>query len=89
MVAHATVILLRRKYPDHARPFKTPWYPLPQVLGIIGMGYAIWDNSPSPEMSRQVYFNSCVIFLIISGYSFFWVKYRMKKGLLEAENIHE
>lgn len=89
MVAHLVVILLRRKYPDHQRPFKTPFYPVPQVLGILGMGYAIWYNSPSPEVSRQVYINSGLMFIAISAYAFFWVKYKMKKGLLEAEPIDD
>jgi amino acid transporter len=89
MVAHANVILLRKRYPGHARPFKTPWYPLPQIVGILGMTYAIWDNSPSAEMSKKVYLNSAIIFVIISTYAFFWVKYKMKKGILETELIEE
>jgi amino acid transporter len=89
IVAHVNVILLRRRYPDHPRPFKTPWYPLPQLVGIIGMAYAIWDNSPSAETSKQVYLNSAIIFFIISAYGFFWVKYKMKKGILETEHIEE
>jgi amino acid transporter len=89
IVAHVNVILLRRRYPDHPRPFKTPWYPLPQIVGIIGMAYAIWDNSPSAEMSKKVYLNSAIIFFTISAYAFFWVKYKMKKGILETEHIEE
>ncbi|HSF44398.1 MAG TPA: APC family permease [Chitinophagaceae bacterium] len=89
MVAHVVVILLRRKYPHQKRPFKTPLYPLPQVLGILAMGYAIWYNSPSPEISRQVYLNSGLMFVVISVYAFFWVKYKMKKGLMEAEPMEE
>ena len=89
MVAHVNVMILRKRYPDYPRPFKTPLYPLPQLLGILGMGCAIWYNSPSPEVSRQVYINSALIFLVISGYAFLWVRYRMKKGLLEAEPISE
>jgi hypothetical protein len=53
------------------------------------MGYAIWDNSPSAEMSKKVYLNSAIIFLIISAYAFFWVKYKMKKGILQTEPIDE
>ncbi len=89
MVAHLVVILLRRKYPEQKRPFKTPLYPLPQILGILAMGYAIWYNSPSAEISRQVYLNSALMFAGISVYAFIWVKYKMKKGLLEAEPIEE
>lgn len=89
MVAHLSVILLRRKFPDQQRPFKTPLYPVPQVVGILGMGYAIWYNSPSPEVSKQVYLNSAIMFILISAYAFFWVKFKMRKGLLETEPIEE
>ena len=89
IVAHINVIILRKRYPGFARPFRTPLYPLPQVLGILGMGLAIWYNSPSEEVSKQVYVNSVLMFALISGYAFFWVRFKMKKGLLEAEPIDE
>jgi amino acid transporter len=85
IVAHLTVMVLRKKFPFRHRPFETPFYPLPQVIGIIGMGYAIWDNSPSAAISKQVYINSACLFIGISIYAYLWVKYSMKKGLLEAE----
>jgi amino acid transporter len=89
MVAHLNVLVLRKKYPTFSRPFKTPLYPLPQILGILGMAFAIWNNSPSIALSRQVYINSGLMFFGISLYSFFWVKYKMKKGLFETEPIEE
>jgi amino acid transporter len=89
IVAHINVMILRKRYPEYARPFSTPFYPLPQVAGILGMGIAIWYNSPSPELSRQVYLNSALMFILISGYAFFWVKYKMRKGVLETEPIDE
>lgn len=33
--AIAAVIVLRRKQPEHARPFRTPWYPWTPVLYLI------------------------------------------------------
>lgn len=89
MVSHINIIILRKRYPGFKRPFKTPLYPLPQIAGIVGMGFAIWNNSPSAEVSRQVYLNSAVLFILISGYAFFWVKYKMKKGLFVAEPLTE
>ena len=89
IIAHVNVIVLRKKYPNRHRPFKAPFYPLPQVIGIIGMGYAIWNNSPSGEVSKQVYMNSAVLFIGITLYAFLWVRYKMKKGILEAESPDE
>lgn len=89
MIAHVNVMILRHRYPSYSRPFKTPLYPLPQILGTLGMGLAIWYNSPSPDVSRQVYLNSAIMFIVISAYAFLWVKFKMKKGLFEAEPIDE
>jgi amino acid transporter len=89
IVAHLNVLVLRKKYPAFIRPFKTPLYPVPQILGILGMAFAIWNNSPSVNLSRQVYINSGLMFFGISLYSFLWVKYKMKKGLFETEPIEE
>jgi len=34
---NVSVILLRRKLPDHQRPFRTPWYPVTPILGCLGI----------------------------------------------------
>jgi len=78
---------LRKKYPNFERPFKSPWYPLPQLLGIMGMAYMILNNSPSPEMTLQVYLNAGIIIGIACIYACFWVKYKMKKSWFEPEPI--
>jgi amino acid transporter len=87
IIAHIDLMVLRKKYPTISRPFKSPWYPFPQILGIIGMVYMILHNSPSPEMTRQVYLNAGIILLIASAFAWWWVKYKMKKKLFEPEPI--
>jgi amino acid transporter len=89
ITAHVNVIVLRKKYPNFTRPLKSRWYPIPQVIGIIGMGFAIIKNSPTPELTTKVYTNALLFTSIIALYAFFWVKYKMKKGLFEAEPIEE
>jgi APA family basic amino acid/polyamine antiporter len=34
---NVSVILLRRKFPDHKRAFRTPWYPVTPILGCLGI----------------------------------------------------
>jgi nucleotide-binding universal stress UspA family protein len=34
---NVSVIWLRRKFPDHKRPFRTPWYPVTPILGCLGI----------------------------------------------------
>ena len=87
IIAHIDLMVLRKKYPTISRPFKSPWYPFPQILGIIGMVYMILNNSPSPDMTKQVYLNAGIILLIAGAFAWWWVKYKMKKKLFEPEPI--
>lgn len=87
IIAHLDLIILRKKYPDFKRPFRSPWYPVPQIIGIIGMGYMIINNSPSPEMTAQVYINASIFVAIVGIYAAIWVKLKMKKRLFEPESI--
>ena len=89
IIAHLDLMILRRKYPEFKRPFKSPWYPIPQIIGIIGMGYMVINNSPSPEMTLQVYMNASIFVLLIGTYAAIWVKLKMKKGLFEPEPIEK
>ena len=87
IIAHIDVIVLRKRYPNARRPFKTPLYPLPQVIGIAGMLYAIWYASPSPEMTKQVFSIAGGVLIAGAIIAAVWVKFVMKKGLFEAEPI--
>ncbi|MCC6076282.1 APC family permease [Pseudomonas sp. GCM10022188] len=85
MVAHLDVIVLRRRHPQLARPFRTPFYPLPQLAGLLGMGYVALNNSPSPEMTQTVYTLTGAVLLVIGVIAALWVKLVMKRGLFQPE----
>ncbi|WP_042348044.1 APC family permease [Bacillus massiliigorillae] len=42
IITQVDVIILRKKYPQAHRPFKTPLYPLPQIVGIVACIYMIY-----------------------------------------------
>ncbi|MFL1453993.1 APC family permease [Marinobacter sp. GN3S48] len=85
VVAHIDVLVLRRRMPHIKRPFRTPFYPLPQLFGIVGMTYVAFNNSPSPEMTVLVYKITGGILLVTSIIAALWVKFYMKRGLFEAD----
>ncbi|MCM5705065.1 APC family permease [Larsenimonas salina] len=85
IVAHVDVMVLRRRRPGHRRPYRTPFYPLPQLLGIVGMGYVAANASPSPDMTGLVYTLLGVVLGIVSLIALIWVKFKMKKGLFEPD----
>ena len=63
------------------------FFPLPQILGILGMGYAIFNNAPTLEMRMKVYTNSALFLGVTAIFAFFWVRFKMKKGLFEVEKF--
>ncbi|WP_243409077.1 APC family permease [Kushneria phyllosphaerae] len=85
IVAHIDVIVLRRRRPEHRRPYRTPFYPVPQVLGILGMAYVAANASPSPDMTPMVYTLLGVVLGMVSLIAFVWVKFKMKRGLFEPD----
>ncbi len=89
IIAHIDLMVLRKKYPKHSRPFKSPMFPLVQVVGIAGMAYAFCNNAPTPELRLKVYVNTLLFIGITATFAFFWVKYKMKKGLFETEDIEQ
>ena len=89
IIAHIDLIVLRKKYPKYVRSYKSAWFPLLQIIGIVGMIYAIINNSPTPELRMKVYINAASFIAVIALFAYFWVKYKMKKGLFEPEPIEQ
>ncbi|MGM0951902.1 MAG: APC family permease [Pseudomonadota bacterium] len=85
MVAHINVMVLRKRMPGHERPYRTPFYPLPQVLGIAAMIYVALNNSPTPEMTVTIYSVTGIILLVLGVISALWVRFYMKRGLFEPD----
>ena len=85
IVAHINVMVLRKRMPNHKRPYRSPFFPIPQVLGIVAMVYVAVNNSPSPEMTQTVFSISGGILFVIGIIAAIWVKLYMKRGLFEPD----
>ena len=89
IIAHVDLIILRRKYPDHERPYRSPFYPIPQVLGSLGMIYIMVNIYPDPAMKNQI-IKLALYFLIGSViYGVLWIKLKMKTRLFKPIPIEE
>ncbi|QBN18254.1 APC family permease [Flavobacterium nackdongense] len=89
IITHIDLIVLRKKYPNYPRSYKSPFFPLLQIVGILGMTYAFIHNSPSPELRSTVFINVALFIGLTAVFAFCWVKFKMKKGLFEAEPIEQ
>ncbi|HVC91197.1 MAG TPA: amino acid permease [Acidobacteriaceae bacterium] len=58
----AGVWILRRRMPNLARPFKTPWVPLVPICGIVTALYLIWTL---PALTKEVVIAWLVVGLLI------------------------
>jgi len=87
IMAHIDLIILRKRYPQFHRPYRSPLFPIFQILGIIAMIYLIINNSPSAEMTRDVNLNAGMVVGITAIYAAFWIKFKMKKDFFKGEPI--
>ncbi|WP_063337006.1 MULTISPECIES: APC family permease [unclassified Marinomonas] len=89
IITHINVLVLRKRYPSIDRPYKTPFYPIPQIVGILGMLYAIYYASPAPELSTQIFGAAGVVLGLVTIIGVLWVKLVMGKPLFKATDIDE
>lgn len=75
IVVHVDLIVLRQRYPDAVRPFRSPLFPLPQVCGVLGMG---WVIATSP---KDVLLGAGGMIVAVGLLSALWVKFAMNRGL--------
>lgn len=83
IIVQVDLIILRKKYPKLHRPFKSPMYPLPQIIGIVTCIYTI-VTSGSAAIIGAGYF-----MIVFMAYSILWVKFVMKKKCFEPVPLEE
>ncbi len=74
VLVNISVILLRSRRPDLSRPYKTPLYPVPQLLATAGMLVAGWYITP-PTLTRSdiyvpfgIMLGACALYALIWTY---------------------
>jgi amino acid transporter len=65
ILIHISQIVLRVKEPQARRPYRSPWWPVPQIVGIIILVVAALNVFPDPTIESNIYRNFG-IFLAIS-----------------------
>jgi len=89
IIAHIDVIVLRKRYPDVKRSYKTPFYPLPQIIGSIGMVFAFLNIFPVPEIRNTIFILSGVFLAGSIIYSALWIKFVMKEKMFAPIPLDE
>lgn len=84
IIAHTNVIIMRFKYPNVKRSFKSPLGITFQVIGIVSLVYMMINIFPDPVVKAQIFKYASLFLLITVVYSALWVKFSMKKKLFET-----
>lgn len=87
IIAHLDLIVLRYRLPATPRPFRSPWFPLPQVLGIVGMAYVFANISPTPELAGPIYRNVAIMLGITCAYSLLWTLFVIRRNPFKADPL--
>ncbi|MQA09037.1 MAG: amino acid permease [Pseudonocardiaceae bacterium] len=74
ILAQVDVIVLRVRYPSAPRGFRTPLYPVPQILGIGACVWMIVSIHPDAEMRTTIWLGALLCTAVILGYAFVWLK---------------
>lgn len=89
ITSHINVIILRKKMKNVPRSFKTPFYPVFQIVGIILQIYMMFNISTDATQRLNIYILCFVLFVGLFIYAFFWVKYKLKMPLLKGCGVHQ
>lgn len=72
ILVNISVMVLRSRRPDIERPYKTPLYPLPQILATLGLLVAAWFIAP-PGMTRgDIYTPFFIMLGVCALYALVW-----------------
>ncbi|HEV3486312.1 MAG TPA: APC family permease, partial [Vicinamibacterales bacterium] len=64
IIIHVAQIVLRVREPRARRPYRSPLWPVPQIVGIVVLLIAGWKVFPDPEIRSNIYQNFGVFLLI-------------------------
>ncbi len=89
IIAHINVVILRLRYPKARRPYKARFYPIPQIIGSLGIGYTILNIAPVPEMASAIYKLVGVMVVLAVLYAVVWLKFVVKQPLFKPLGMKE
>lgn len=81
---HVNVLVLRKRLPKAPRSFKVPGGPVIPVAGIAGILYMILNISTDPAERLAIWGLTGGTFVILSIFSIWWIKTRMKLPVFKS-----
>jgi amino acid transporter len=67
-----SVVMLRLRRPDLPRAYRSPFFPLPQIVSSVGIILAIWYVTPPGMNPRDIYVPFASMLGLTAIYALFW-----------------
>jgi amino acid transporter len=87
IIVNIDLLVLRWKHPEVRGGFRTPLFPIPQLLSLAGLVWILFKISPDPALTRDIYTIAFVFLGISVIYAALWVTLKEKKGLFQTTPI--
>jgi amino acid transporter len=71
----AAVIALRIRRPDLARPYRSPFFPLPQIVSTVGIVIGLWFSAPPGLTRRDVFVPFGIMLGLTALYALWWTRF--------------
>lgn len=78
LLVNISVVIMRIRYPDFPRAYRSPFFPLPQIISSVGILIAIWYITPPGMNSRDIYLPFGVMFGATALYALVWTVFVQK-----------
>ncbi len=90
IIVHVDLLVLRYKHPEIRGGFRTPLYPIPQVLSLAGLVWMLFKIAPPDSgLGRDIYTIAFIFLGISIAYAALWVLLKEKKGLFQTTPVKE
>jgi amino acid transporter len=89
ILVNLSVIFLRLRRPDLPRPYRTPLFPIPQIVATIGILVAIWYITPLGTSATPVYRQFGLMLAITAVYAFIWTRFVRRVPLFEPVPVEQ
>jgi amino acid transporter len=88
-MVNVSVVLLRIRRPELARAYRSPFFPLPQIVASAGILMAIWYITPPGMNPRDIYVPFGVMLGLTALYALVWTMFVQRRPLFAPAQVEE
>ena len=89
LLVNLSVVLLRIRRPELRRAYRSPFFPLPQIVASVGILVAIWYITPPNMNPRDIYVPFGVMLGLTALYALVWTRLVQRRPLFSPARVEE